>query len=337
MCTKVIDRKEKVLENSRVRFSVAPMMDWTDRHCRYLMRLISPSVFLYTEMVTAAAIEHGDRDRLLGFDDREHPVAVQLGGSDPDSMAAAARVAEGYGYDEININVGCPSDRVQSGQFGACLMAEPDRVAACFEAMQSAVSVPVTIKCRLGIDNHDSVDFLYAFIRPLVEAGCRRFIVHARMAILDGLSPKENRTVPPLNYPRVYRLKQDFPELDITLNGGLTSIEQARDVLQHVDGVMIGREAYHNPYFLAALEHIDNPDFDPPDRDAVVQGMLPYIEEQLARGVRLGSITRHMLGLYAGQGGARVWRRTLSEEAHKSGAGTDVIKLALERRAAIAA
>ncbi len=313
------------------------MMDWTDRHCRYLMRLISPSAFLYTEMVTAAAIEHGDRQRLLGFNDIEHPVAVQLGGSDPAGMASAARVSEAFGYDEININVGCPSDRVQSGQFGACLMAEPDRVAACFRAMQAEVDKPVTVKCRLGIDEHDSVEFLYAFVDTLAEAGCRRFIVHARIAILEGLSPKENRMVPPLNYERVYRMKQDYPELDVTLNGGLTTVEQVNDALAHVDGVMIGREAYHNPYFLAELEQIDNPEFVPMDREAVVRKMLPYIEMQLAAGLRLGSITRHMLGLFAGQGGARAWRRTLSEEAHKHAAGLEVIELALERRAAIAA
>ncbi len=321
----------------QTRFSVAPMMDWTDRHCRYLMRLISPSVFLYTEMVTAAAIRHGDRQRLLGFDASEHPVAVQLGGSDPELMASAAEVSAAYGYDEININVGCPSDRVQSGQFGACLMAEPERVAACFRAMQARVDVPVTVKCRLGIDDHDSVEFLYAFVDALVDAGCRRFVVHARIAILEGLSPKENRMVPPLNYERVYRLKQDYPELLVTLNGGLTRFDQVEAALQHVDAVMIGREAYHNPYFLAELERIDNPDFVPPGRDDVVRRMLPYIEEQLAAGVRLGSITRHMLGLYAGQGGARAWRRTLSEHAHKHGAGTEVIELAMQRRTDVAA
>ncbi|MEM8684884.1 MAG: tRNA dihydrouridine(20/20a) synthase DusA [Pseudomonadota bacterium] len=319
------------------KIAVAPMMDWTDRHCRYLMRLISPNAFLYTEMVTAAAIEHGDRQRLLGFNEIEHPVAVQLGGSDPDSMASAATISEGFGYDEININVGCPSDRVQSGQFGACLMAEPERVAACFTAMQAVVATPVTVKCRLGIDDQDSVEFLYAFVDSLAEAGCRRFIVHARIAILDGLSPKENRTVPPLNYERVYQLKQDYPDLDIALNGGLTEVDQVKAALRQVDGVMIGREAYHNPYFLAELEQIDNPDFEPPERDEVVRQMLPYIDAQLARGVRLGSITRHMLGLFSGQGGARAWRRTLSEEAHKPDAGIDVVELALDRRAAIAA
>ena len=313
------------------------MMDWTDRHCRYFMRLVSPNVLLYTEMVTAAAIEHGDRQRLLGFDSSEHPVAVQLGGSDPESMASAAMIASGFGYDEVNINVGCPSDRVQSGQFGACLMAEPKRVAACFREMQARVDVPVTVKCRLGIDDQDSVEFLYAFVDTLVDAGCRRFVVHARIAILEGLSPKENRVVPPLDYERVYRLKQDYPDLHVTLNGGLTQIGQVEDALQHVDAVMIGREAYHNPYFLAELEQIDSPGFELPERDDIVRRMLPYIDEQLHAGVRLGSITRHMLGLYAGQGGARTWRRTLSEHAHKRGAGIEVIELAMQRRSDVAA
>ena len=233
------------------RISIAPMMDWTDRHCRYFMRLLSPSALLYTEMVTAAAIVHGDAERFLRFNEEEHPVALQLGGSDPEWMARATELASRYGYDEININVGCPSDRVQSGQFGACLMASPERVAACFAAMQAETDAPVTVKSRIGIDDQDSYEFLLAFIEPLVAAGCRKFIVHARIAILEGLSPKENRSVPPLNYERVFRLKHDFPELEIVINGGLTGIEQVDSVLEHVDGAMIGRQAYHQPYFLA--------------------------------------------------------------------------------------
>ena len=309
--------------------AVAPMMDWTDRHCRYFLRLVSPNVELYTEMVTAAAIHHGDADRLLAFDDSEHPVVVQLGGSDPDLMQRAAVESARRGYDEININVGCPSDRVQSGQFGACLMATPEVVADCFRAMQSAVDAPVTVKTRIGIDDQDSEAFLYRFVETLAEAGCRRFIVHARIAILEGLSPKENRSVPPLNYERVFKLKQDFPELSIMLNGGLRSVADVERVLPRVDGVMIGREAYHNPWILAELDQWLGVTDELPDRLAIVARMLPYIEEQLASGVKLGSMTRHMLGLFAGQPGARAWRRYLSENAFRRGAGVDVIESAL--------
>lgn len=312
--------------------SVAPMMDWTDRHCRYFLRLISPSARLYTEMVTAQAIHHGDAARFLRFDPAEQPVAVQLGGSDPGLMAAAARRAEQEGYGEININVGCPSDRVQSGEFGACLMAKPDRVAACFKAMRDAVDVPVTVKSRIGIDDQDSEEFLYRFVDRLVDAGCRTFIVHARIAILDGLSPKENRTVPPLNYERVFKLKRDYPELQVILNGGVTSLETVREVGDRVDGVMIGREAYNNPWFLAEIEAAFNPDFVMPERDNIAQAMLPYIERQLDDGVRLGSMLRHMLGLYSGQPGGRHWRRYISENAHRADAGAEVLVAALEAR-----
>ena len=234
--------------------SVAPMMDWTDRHCRYFMRQLSPSALLYTEMVTAAAIVHGDADRFLRFNEEEHPVALQLGGSDPDWMARATASAAAYGYDEVNINVGCPSDRVQSGQFGACLMAKPDLVAECFAAMQKETDAPVTVKSRIGIDDRNDYGFLRAFVEPLYGAGCRKFVVHARIAILEGLSPKENRTVPPLDYERVYRLKRDFPECEIVINGGLTAVADIDTALEFVDGVMIGRQAYHQPYFLAELE-----------------------------------------------------------------------------------
>ncbi len=305
------------------------MMDWTDRHCRYFMRLLSPSALLYTEMVTAAAVVHGDVDRLLAFSAEEHPVALQLGGSDPDWMARATAAASRYGYDEININVGCPSDRVQSGQFGACLMARPDLVAACFQAMRRETDAPVTVKSRIGIDDRDSYEFLRAFVDPLAAAGCRKFIVHARIAILEGLSPKENRSIPPLDYARVYRLKDDFPDLEIVINGGLTSIGQVEEVLRHVDGAMIGRQAYHQPWFLAELaEHFDPPR-TPTGREEVVEQMLPYVDRQLDAGVPLHAITRHMLGLFAGQPGARAWRRYISEHAYRDGAGSEVLINAL--------
>ncbi len=305
------------------------MMDWTDRHCRYFMRLLSPSVRLYTEMVTAAAIVHGDAERFLRFNEEEHPVALQLGGSEPDWMAQATARAAEFGYDEININVGCPSDRVQSGRFGACLMAHPDVVADCFRAMQRETDVPVTVKTRIGIDDKDNYDFLQAFVDALAAAGCNRFIVHARIAILEGLSPKENRSVPPLNYERVYQLKQDFPDLTIDINGGLTSLDQVDAVLQHVDGAMIGRQAYHQPYFLAELERHFDPDRTPPSRQDVVDRMLPYVDRMVAEGVSLNSMTRHMLGLFAGRPGARAWRRYISEHAHREGAGSEVLVNAL--------
>ena len=309
--------------------SIAPMMDWTDRHCRYFMRLLSPSAFLYTEMVTAAAIHHGDSDRFLRFNDEEHPLALQLGGSDPDWMASATATANKYAYDEININVGCPSDKVQSGQFGACLMARPDVVAECYRAMLRETDIPITVKTRIGIDDKDSYEFLQDFVASLVAAGCRKFVVHARIAILDGLSPKENRTVPPLNYERVYRLKRDFPELEIAINGGLADREQVDEVLQYTDGAMIGRQAYHQPYFLAELEQHFNPQTALPDRREIVEKMLPYVESVLEGGEPLGRVTRHMLGLYAGQPGARAWRRYISENAHLKGAGSDVLLGAL--------
>lgn len=306
------------------------MMDWTDRYCRYFMRLLSPSARLYTEMVTAAAIVHGDPGRLLAFDDQEHPVALQLGGSDPGLMANATRIAARFQYDEININVGCPSDRVQSGQFGACLMASPQRVADCFAAMQAETDVPVTVKTRIGIDDDDSDEFLWQFVDTLAEAGCRTFLVHARIAILEGLSPKQNRSVPPLNYERVFRLKQAFPQLEIVINGGLMTVPEVDDVLQHVEGAMIGRQAYHQPYFLAELEHHFNPDWPLPDRSAVVHSILPYVESMLAAGLPLNRISRHMLGLFAGQPGARAWRRYISEHAHGESAGTEVLIDALK-------
>ena len=320
------------------RIAVAPMMDWTDRHCRYFMRVLSPSVRLYTEMVTAAALEYGDAGKLLRFDESEHPVALQIGGSDPRKMAMAAKMGADAGYDEININVGCPSDRVQSGAFGACLMSHPEIVADCVRAMESAVSVPVTIKTRIGIDDFDSYEFVQKFIRANIAAGCETFVVHARIAILAGLSPKENRSVPQLNYERVYRLKQAYPDLTIILNGGVTTLADCRTHLQHVDGVMIGRQAYQQPWFLAELEQAFGLDgtFIAQTRHDVICSLLPYIERELAGGALLKHITRHLLGLYAGQPGARAWRRYLSENAHRPGAGIDVVHRALEKLPAAA-
>ncbi len=306
------------------------MMDWTDRHCRYFMRLLNPDALLYTEMVTAAAMHHGDARRLLSFDPAEHPVALQLGGSDPQLMAEAARVGAGYGYDEININVGCPSDRVRSGQFGACLMAEPEIVAACVRAMQAECDVPVTVKSRIGIDDHDSEEFLRRFVDVVAAAGCQKFIVHARIAILEGLSPKENRTVPPLNYARVFRLKQDYPELAIVINGGLTDLAGVEEALRHVDGAMIGRQAYRTPYFLAELAQHFDPARPLPDRRDIVGRMQEYAAAAIAAGESLHRVTRHMLGLFAGQPGARAWRRHLSEHAHEAAAGPGILADALE-------
>lgn len=304
------------------------MMDWTDRHCRYFLRLLNPQVWLYTEMVTAAALVHGDARRFLAYDPSEHPVVLQLGGSDPEQMASAAGMGADAGYDEININVGCPSDRVQSGAFGACLMAEPALVAECVTAMREAVSVPVTVKTRIGIDDQDSVEFLYRFVDAIRGAGCRKLIVHARKAILSGLSPKENRSIPPLNYPRVHQLKLDFPELEVIINGGLTTVDECRAELEKLDGVMIGRQAYQQPWLLATL---DDPLPDGPrTRIEVVQRMLPYVDAELRNGAQLKHITRHMLGLFAGQPGARAWRRYLSEHAHLANAGPEVLTQALE-------
>jgi tRNA-dihydrouridine synthase A len=313
------------------KISVAPMMDWTDRHCRYFMRCLSPSVGLYTEMVTAAALRHGDKSRLLAFDEYEHPLALQVGGSEPELMANAARLGAAAGFDEININVGCPSDRVQSGQFGACLMSKPRLVAECIEAMHAACDVPITVKTRIGIDDLDDYQFLREFVDIIASTGCTTFVVHARKAILQGLSPKENRSVPPLNYERVYRLKDELPELNIVLNGGVQSIAQCEVHLQHVDGVMIGRQAYQQPWFLTELEAAFGDGIAPTNRDDVMQGLLPYIEGELENGAQLKHITRHLLGLFAGQSGARAWRRHLSERAHQPGAGIEVLKEAMQR------
>ena len=320
-----------IQETAPWRLCVAPMMDWTDRHCRFFHRLLSPHALLYTEMVTAPAVLHGDRARLLGFDPAEHPVALQLGGSEPHELAAAARVGESLGYGEINLNVGCPSDRVQSGRFGACLMREPTLVADCIAAMRAAVSIPVTVKCRLGVDEQDEYEDLERFVETVRETGCDVFVVHARKAWLEGLSPKENRDIPPLNYARVYRLKRDFPDLTVVINGGIARVADVHEHLQHVDGVMLGRTAYHEPYRLAEIEHeiFGTP---LPDRDAVLAQLKPYVEAHLARGDRLQHITRHILGLYQGLPGARAFRRLLSERAHRADAGYEVVEQAIAAR-----
>jgi tRNA-dihydrouridine synthase A len=307
-------------------------MEWTDRHCRYFHRQLSKHAWLYTEMVTSAAIAHGDRQRLLGFDPSEHPVALQLGGSDPDELARAAEVGAAFGYDEINLNCGCPSDRVQSGRFGACLMAEPALVGRCVSAMQGAVgaAVPVTVKCRIGIDEQDSEADLSRFIDTVAGAGCRIFIVHARKAWLQGLSPKENRDVPPLDYERVYRLKAAFPELTIVINGGIATLEEALVHLEAVDGVMLGRAAYKTPAILADVDRLLFGDDTPPlDAAAVLERMLAYAARELERGTRLSCITRHMTGLIYGKPGARAFRRLLTEESVKPGAGLEVLEAAI--------
>ncbi|MDE2608707.1 MAG: tRNA dihydrouridine(20/20a) synthase DusA [Burkholderiales bacterium] len=296
------------------RISVAPMMDWTDRHCRYFHRLLSRHTWLYTEMVTTGALLHGDVPRHLDFDAAEHPVALQLGGSEPADLAQAARLGAQWGYDEINLNCGCPSERVQRGAFGACLMAEPALVADCVKAMRDAVSVPVTVKHRIGIDSVEAYDFVRDFVGQVAEAGCETFIVHARNAILKGLSPKENREIPPLKYDYVYRLKRDFPDLEIIINGGIDTLDAAAAHLEHVDGVMIGREAYHQPYLLAGVDTRFYGATGPiASREAVEAGLIEYAARQVAQGTYLGAITRHALGLYRGVSGARGWRRTLSE------------------------
>ncbi|MEQ9563252.1 MAG: tRNA dihydrouridine(20/20a) synthase DusA [Woeseiaceae bacterium] len=318
-----------MLNSSNVsKLSIAPMMDLTDRHCRYFLRLLSPHAMLYTEMVTAAALIHGNAAALLQFNVEEHPVALQLGGSDPRMMAEAARMGEAEGYDEININVGCPSDRVQSGQFGACLMARPELVASCVSSMTAAIKVPVTVKTRIGIDDLESYEFLCRFVEIVSAAGCGTFVVHARKAILAGLSPKENRSVPPLDHERVYRLKKDYPSLHIVLNGGITTSEQVEHHLHGVDGVMIGRQAYQDPWFLTVLETslYGTPEID---RAAVMEQISEYIERQLHQGVALKHMTRHLLGLYNGEPGARQWRRSLSENAHRPGAGIEVLRNAM--------
>ncbi|MGF1753070.1 tRNA dihydrouridine(20/20a) synthase DusA [Vibrio makurazakiensis] len=312
--------------------SVAPMLDWTDRHCRYFHRLLSQQTLLYTEMVTTGAILHGKGD-FLAYSEQEHPLALQLGGSNPVDLAACAKLASERGYDEVNLNVGCPSDRVQNGRFGACLMAEPELVADCVSAMKEVTDIPVTVKTRIGIDDLDSYEFLTKFISTVSEkAGCEQFTIHARKAWLSGLSPKENREIPPLDYERAYQIKKDFPELVIALNGGITTLEDSKEHLKHLDGVMIGREAYHSPYILASVDQeIFGLDTPVKKRSQVVEEMYPYIEQELSNGASLGHISRHMLGLFQSMPGARQWRRYISENAHKKGAGIEVIQTALAK------
>ncbi len=314
------------------RLSIAPMLDWTNRDYRYFMRLITRHSLLYTEMVTTGAILYGENlERFLGHDVSEQPVALQLGGSEPAALAACAKLGEEWGYSEINLNVGCPSDRVQSGRFGACLMGEPALVAEGVSAMQAVVDIPVTVKTRLGIDDQDSYAFLSDFIATVSEAGCEQFILHARKAWLSGLSPKENRDVPPLDYERVVQIKQDFPKLKIMINGGVSSLAAAKQHLTQLDGVMIGRAAYHDPYCLASADkNLFGDDHEVLSRHQVVRAMLPYIEQRMTQGKSLQAITRHMLGLFQGQPGAKMWRRYLSENAHVKGAEIMVVEQALE-------
>ncbi len=312
------------------RFSIAPMMDWTDRHCRYLHRQLTRHALLFTEMVTSAAIIHGPRERLLGFEATEHPVAVQLGGSDPSELAEATRIATEYGYDEINLNVGCPSDRVQSGRFGACLMAEPELVAECVATMRAATNRPVTVKCRIGIDDQDTEESLDRFADAMIAAGVDALYVHARKAWLKGLSPKENREIPPLDYPRVHRLANRLAPLPVMINGGLKTLEDAEAQLPHMSGVMLGRAAYHEPMLLAEVDRRIFGDTAPaPELPAIIASMADYAEREIGKGARLNNISRHMLGLANGRPGARQFRQILSVDAARRGAGPELLERAL--------
>ena len=312
--------------------SVAPMMDRTDRHFRAFLRRITRRTLLYTEMVTTGAVLHGDRERILGFSPEERPLALQLGGDDPGELAASAELAERLGYDEVNLNVGCPSDRVQKGRFGACLMAEPERVAEAVAAMRRAVGLPVTVKHRIGIDELDRYEDMRRFVETVAEAGCDRFSVHARKAWLSGLSPKDNREIPPLRWSEVHRLKADLPHLAIEINGSVLDLAAAREHLEHVDGVMIGRAAYDDPYLLAPADRdLFGEPSEPPSRREVIESFLPYVEAHLARGEPLKCLTRHLLGLFARRPGARAWRRHLAENAHLEGTGSEVLVDAMEK------
>lgn len=310
--------------------SIAPMMDLTDRHCRYFHRLLAPQALLYTAMLTTGAIIHGDRNHLLSFDPYEDPLAFQVGGSDPKELAQAARIITQWGYQEINLNVGCPSDRVQAGRFGACLMAEPNLVADCVASMMAVTSLPISVKTRIGIDKQDSYEFFANFISTVAKAGCNIFIVHARKAWLKGLSPKENRSIPPINYEYVYQLKSDFPSLEIIINGEIKSIDDAAKHLKKVDGVMIGREAYQNPYCLAQLDKALFSSNNPlPTRIQIIEKLFPYIEKQINKGVPLKAMSRHLMGLFQGEPGAKSWRRYLSEHSYHFHADANIIKQAL--------
>lgn len=318
------------------RVSIAPMMDRTDRHDRFFLRLISPSVLLYTEMITTGAILHGDRDRFLRFDAAEHPVALQLGGAGSADLARCAEIAAEYGYDEVNLNVGCPSERVQSARFGACLMKEPDVVAAGVAAMRRAVDLPVTVKTRIGVDDRDSWDDFVRFIDTVAGGGCDTFIIHARKAWLQGLSPKENREIPPLSYETVYRLKQRYPEFSITINGGITSIDETVEHLEHVDGVMIGRAAYESPWLLAEIEQAVFGGNAPANRGVVLDRYIDYIDREMAAGTPFYAMARHVLGLYQGERGARAWRRHISENRPRAGATGQILREAAENVLAVA-
>jgi tRNA-dihydrouridine synthase A len=318
------------------RVSIAPMMDRTDRHDRFFLRLISPSVLLYTEMITTGAILHGDRDRFLRFDAAEHPVALQLGGAGSADLARCAEIAAEYGYDEVNLNVGCPSERVQNARFGACLMKEPDVVAAGVAAMRRAVDLPVTVKTRIGVDDRDSWDDFVRFIDTVAGGGCDTFIIHARKAWLQGLSPKENREIPPLSYETVYRLKQRYPEFSITINGGITSIDETVEHLEHVDGVMIGRAAYESPWLLAEIEQVVFGGNAPANRGVVLDRYIDYIDREMAAGTPFYAMARHVLGLYQGERGARAWRRHISENRPRAGATGQILREAAENVLAVA-
>ena len=317
--------------------SVAPMMDWTDRHCRYFMRILNPDIRLFTEMIVVEALMHGDYRKLLNYDQSEHPVVLQLGGNDPEKMKKAATIGAKAGFDEININVGCPSDRVKSGSFGACLMAKPKLIGNCIQSIMSAVDSPVSVKTRIGIDDLDNYEFLQNFVGIVCESGCNTFIIHARKAILTGLSPKKNLSIPPLNYDRVYQLKSEFNHLNIILNGGLNSIEDCLEHLTVLDGIMIGRHAYRNPWFLKEIYNVilNNQNLEMSRQD-VVERMYPYIESQLSKGVKLNHITRHMLGLFSSQPRAKLWRSYISEHSRREKAGIEVLENAFKKMAVLA-
>lgn len=312
------------------RLSIAPMMEWTDTNFRYFLRLISPNSLLYSVMITTGALVYGKKTEFLKYNDEEHPIALQLGGSSPKELSYCAKLAEEFKYDEVNLNCGCPSDRVQKGKIGACLMLEPKLVAECIDAMKQSVSIPVTVKNRIGVDDNDSYDFLSEFVGTVAEKGCETFIIHARKAILDGLSPAENRSIPPLQWDMAYKLKRDFPNLEIVLNGGISELFQIKEALDNLDGVMIGREAYKNPYFIAEVEKEIFGTKNIPTRDDTIKALIPYIEKHLAEGLPIKDITRHILGLYHCRKGGKKWRQVLSDDAYKEKAGIEVIYKALQ-------
>jgi tRNA-dihydrouridine synthase A len=321
-----------VLNSGEKIFAVAPMMEWTDRHCRFFHRIMTRRAWLYTEMVTTGALRHGPRDRLLDHDPREHPVALQLGGSEPHELVNCARMAEDAGYVEVNLNIGCPSERVQRGAFGACLMREPDLVAEGVSAMRNAVKIPVTVKCRIGVDNQDPRETLFGFVAKMSDAGCRHVVVHARKAILKGLSTKENREIPPLDYPLVHEIKRAMPHMTIVINGGISTLDAALPHLDHVDGVMLGRAAYQTPWILSEVDSTFFGEANPcTSRMDVIEAFIPYVERELLKGVPLNAMTQHILGLFNGLPGARQFRRSLSENATKRGAGVAVLRQALSK------